>query len=121
MASQVQERVTRASQRFFDAQKELYKALAEQARLELLNQATEDERIVGLTFTTEYEYDDEGGYFRSDTVYPVVNDTDYADFDYEFGDLFQQYGHEALCVLCGVDTESFAGEITIEQARERRF
>lgn len=130
-------RVRAASERFAAAQKELYNALAEQCRLDLIeyidghNKGVDDEysdederqerKIEGLTFESEYQYDDQGGYYLYDSVYPIVDDASVADDLYDFGDFFQGYGHEALCILCGEATDSFSGSIFIDKARERRF
>ena len=121
MSSETQERVSAAIKNFHAAQEELNRSLAESARLLLLEFAEENENIKGLTFESEYQYDDEGGYFLTDSVY-VLSDTGLEEFDDEFSDAFSyEFGHEALAVLCGVSTDSYEGRITIKEARERSF
>ena len=99
------------------------KAAAEVARLTLLKLADEIPGLTGMTFETNYEYDDEGGYFRSLSCYPTFDDEDMeADYDqYEFMDLMNGCGAEPICVLCEAHTDADTGEITIKQAQERRF
>lgn len=97
-------------------------AAAEYARLTLLKLSDEIPGLTGMTFETQYEYDDEGGYFRSLSCYPTFANDEEADYDnYDFIDLMNGFGAEPICVLCGVHTDADAGEITIEQIRERRF
>lgn len=98
-------------------------AAAEVARLTLLKLSDEIPGLTGMTFETQYEYDDEGGYFRTLSCYPTFADDDAeADYDqYDFLDTMNGFGAEPICVLCGVHTDADAGEITIEQARDRRF
>lgn len=123
--------IERARERSAAAHKELSAAMeasrqadAEHLRLAFL--AIVDEfpsKIKGLSFDSEYCYDDEGGYFISDSVYPLEGEctAEVEGWDpYVLEDL-NGWGHEALCVLCGVHTESFAGQITVAEARERRF
>lgn len=98
------------------------KAAAECARLELLRLAGQIPGMNGMTFETSYEYDDEGGYFRTISCYPTFEAGEPADYDqYEFIDLMNGYGPEPICVLCGMYSDADQGEITIEQAKERRF
>jgi hypothetical protein len=111
-----------AYQAFQYASDNANKAAAEVARLELLRLAGEIPGMTGMTFETEYEYDDEGGYFRTLSCYPTFASDSEADFDqYDFIDAMNGFGAEPICVLCDVHTDSAEGEITIEQARERRF
>ena len=97
-------------------------AAAEVARLELLRLSGEIPGMTGMTFETQYEYDDEGGYFRSLSCYPTFASDSEADFDqYDFIDAMNGFGAEPICVLCDVPTDSDQGEITLAQAEERRF
>ena len=77
-----------------------------------------------MTFETNFEYDDEGGYFRTLSCYPTFA-TDEQEADYyadDFLDTMNGFGAEPICVLCGVHTDVWTqGKITIEQARDRRF
>lgn len=94
---------------------------AEVARLTLIEWAEKDKRITGLTFESEYEYDDEGGYFLSVNAYPATDGDALELDDYDFHDNFAQFGHASLAILCGVSPDTMDGEVTVEQARERRF
>lgn len=99
-------------------------AAAEVARLTLLKLAGEMERLTGFRFESEYQYDDEGGYFRSVTVYPAFegDEPDYdSDYPYEFEDEMNSFGSEAIAVLCGLPPEADNGQITIKEAKTRRF
>lgn len=101
-------------------------AWAELARIDLLKFVDEhpEAGIIGLSFETTYEYDDEGGYFPTPSIYPLVGDDadrHEADPEYEFHDMAHAYGHDVLAVLCGVDTDELEGQITVAEARERRF
>lgn len=123
-SAQVQDRVDQAARAYKEAELLLHRALAEQARLALLEFVDSNPAIKGLRFESEYEYDDEGGYFLNDSIYPLVADDQTeieVDPDYEFYDEMQHYGHAALALLCDVPTDSYSGEVTIEQARDRRF
>lgn len=98
------------------------KATAEVARLTLLKLAGENPGMDGMTFETEYEYDDEGGYFRTLSCYPTFEeDQDYDYDDLEFNDLMNTFTPESICVLCDVPSDETTGQITVVQARERRF
>lgn len=116
-------RMNEAYKTFQYAAENANNAAAEVARLNLLKLADEIPGLTGMTFETNYEYDDEGGYFRSLSCYPTFADDDKeADYDqYDFLDTMNGFGAEPICVLCGVHTDSDAGEITMEQVRERRF
>jgi hypothetical protein len=99
------------------------RAWAEVARLELLEFAEESPTVIGLSFESEYEYDDEGGYFLSTSVYPLVNEglADPEWDPYEFSDKFQGYGHNALAMLCAVDPDAREGQVTLAEAQSRNF
>lgn len=106
-----------------EAHRNAIQAEAEVIRLLLLDYAKEHpSKIKGFSFECEYQYDDEGGYFKSNSVYPLVSDctADIID-EYEFTDMLNGYSQEALALVCGVHSDSFSGECTVEQARERRF
>jgi hypothetical protein len=79
--------------------------------------------VKGFTFESEYQYNDEGGYFVSTVVYPVVSECTSVNLedDYELQDTLGSYNREALALLCGVMEDAFAGSCSVEQARERRF
>ena len=98
-------------------------AAAEVARLELLRLSGEIPGMTGMTFESDYEYNDEGGYFRTISCYPTfAEDAEIADFEHwDFIDAMNGFGAEPICVLCDVSTDSGQGEITLAQARERRF
>ena len=99
-----------------------HKAEAEVARLTLLKLADETKGMDGMTFETQYEYDDEGGYFRTLSCYPTFEDDQDGDYDeYEFLDVMNGFTPEAICLLCEVSTDSSVGQITLPQAKERRF
>lgn len=121
--TQAVERMNAAYKAYQYASDNATNAAAEAARLQLLGLADEIPGLTGMTFETQYEYDDEGGYFRTISCYPTfASDDKEADYDqYYFIDLMQGYGAEPICVLCGVFTDAVQGEITLEQARERRF
>ena len=110
-----------------EAQTKALNAWAELARLDLIRLAEENPLIEGMTFESSFEYDDEGGYYRSVNPYPLTSSGEegavYADVDpdWDFHDTFYQYGHEVLCILCGVDEDADSGSITIAEARERSF
>jgi len=109
-----------------EARTNAFNAWAELARLDLLRVAEEKPAITGLRFEAHYEYDDEGGYYMSVTAYPLGADDPDLDEDdldphYEFAETFEQYGHEILCVLCGLTEEASEGQITVAEARERSF
>lgn len=120
-------RIKAASERAIEAQaayevasKNVTAAVAEVARLSLLEYAREHPEVTGLSFESSYEYDDEGGYFLSTSVYPTVADDFWMD-DYELADAVQGFGHAAIALLCGADEDAYEGEVTIAEARERRF
>lgn len=94
-------------------------AAAEAARLTLLKFADKDDDLIGMSFEVNSEYDDEGSYFKCASVYPQFESGE--DVDHEVSDELNAFGPAALCVLCGVHDESWEGEITIAEARERRF
>lgn len=110
-----------------EAQANARNAWAELARLDLLRLAEEEPAIKGMRFESNYEYDDEGGYFMSVNAYPLsdFDDPDVVaddpDPDYVLAETFEQYGHEVLCVLCGVSEDSWEGQVTIVEAKERSF
>lgn len=97
-------------------------AWAELARLDLIRLAEENPAIVGMTFESDFEYDDEGGYYLTVNPYPLTSSGgEDPDPDWDFHDVFYQYGHEVLCVLCGVDEDARSGQITLAEAKERSF
>ena len=113
-------RMNEAWKLFEYARDNAHQAEAEVARLTLLELADQIPGMDGMTFETQYEYDDEGGYFRTISCYPTGDGTE--DYDgYEFLDLMNGFTPAAICVLCGTPTDADAGEITMEQIRERRF
>ena len=79
--------------------------------------------VIGFTFETEYEYDDEGGYYRTANMYPVFADNTPIVDEYDFLDQVRDGASvEAICILCGVDPDDgHEGEVTVAQARERSF
>lgn len=115
-----QQRLTAAWKIHTRAYEEATNAGAELARL-LLIKAGEDEqadpRVAGLRFTTEYCYDDEGGYFDSLSV--ALLDEEESDIDYD-GE-FESIGPEAIRRLCGVAEGADSGQITVAEAQERSF
>lgn len=97
-------------------------AEAEVARLTLLKLSDEIPGLDGMTFETQYEYDDEGGYFRTLSCYPTFEDDQDYDYDeYEFIDLMNSFTPGSICALCGVPEDASVGQITLVQARDRRF
>ena len=102
------------------AHEEANNASAEWARLQLIA-LSEDEQlepaVVGLRFTTEYCYDDEGGYFDSLSV--ALLDAEGDDIDYDSD--FEGVGTDAIRRLCGVPDGADEGSITVAEARERSF
>lgn len=94
--------------------------VAEVARLSLLKLAETMPGLGGLAYSTDYEYDDEGSYFRTVTVYPLEEGS-YGDFDDEFSDDMSAFGVEALALLCGVSEDAVEGQVTLAEAQERRF
>jgi len=106
-----------------EAQRNAYSAEAEVVRLLFLDYASEHPtKIKGFSFESEYQYNDEGGYFISTSVYPCTTEctADIID-DYELTDILGGHSREALALVCGVDEDSFAGECTLQQARDLRF
>lgn len=115
-------RMNEAYKAFQYASDNAHKAEAEVARLNLLKLADEIKGMDGMTFETQYEYDDEGGYFRTLSCYPTFEEDEDVDYDqYEFFDLMNSFTPEAICLLCEVPGDSTVGQVTLVQARERRF
>ena len=118
-----EERANAATKAFQEATTAVNNAWAEHARLTLLKLSEEHPELQGLSFETSYEYDDEGGYYASVSVYPLI-DGDILEIgwnDYELEDEFSGYGHDVIATLCGVHTEQMSGQITLVEARERSF
>ena len=119
------ERMTRAHSTFRTARDEMNAAEAEVLRLQFLAFVDEHPEVTGFTFETEYEYDDEGGYYRTASMYATYEDKvglDEID-GYDFVDAVRDGASiEAICILCGVDPDDgHEGEVTVAEARERRF
>lgn len=116
------DRAVVAQEAYEKASKNVTAAVAEVARLALLEYASTHPEIKGLCFESSYEYDDEGGYYLSTSVYPLVDKGGSPfDDDYELSDAIQGFGHAAIALLCGENEDATEGEVTIEQAKERRF
>jgi hypothetical protein len=99
-------------------------AEAEVARLTFLEYADRyPSKVRGFAFESEYQYNDEGGYFVATSVYPIVTECTSVELtdDYELQDTLGSYNREALALLCGVMEDAFEGECSVERARERRF
>ena len=119
-------RLVMATDAYESARHEQACALSELLRLELLKFSEEHPEVKGLAFETEWCYDDEGGYFMADTVYPLTDGEPgfLAEMDedpYEFSDAMHGFGHTALTMLCGLFPDDTEGQVTVEQAREMRF
>lgn len=117
---EARERMQRAFEAFRTAEEKANEAAAEVARLCLLNLAEERPGIKGLSFESEYQYDDEGGYFQTATTYPLVEEGSTEDFDDVFMDEMN-FDVATLAVLCGVHPDTGEGQITIEEARAKKF
>ena len=117
------ERAEALDQAWRKARTEALNAWAELARLDLIRLAEENPLIGGLTFETSYEYDDEGGYFRTVNTYPLTSGPteEDPDPDWDFHDTFSTYGPEVVCILAGLDEDAEAGQITLAEAKERSF
>ena len=103
-------RMNEAYKSFQYASDNATKAEAEVARLTLLKLAGEIKGLDGMTFETQYEYDDEGGYFRTLSCYPTFEEDEDYDYDeYEFIDLMNGFTPEAICRLCDVPGDSSIG------------
>lgn len=106
------------------AQEEAVKAEAEYLRLCLLGYAETNPSVAGLSYQCEYQYDDEGGYFRTISFYPLVTDGDgyfEGDFDMDFADEWGGFTPESVCLLCGDKSDAWEGQVTLAEARERSF
>lgn len=116
---QAQERLTSAWLANQATHDEAVNASAEWARLRLLEISEQDgdDGPTGLRFSTEYCYDDEGGYFESISV--ALLDAEGEDIDYD--DALESCGPEAIRRLCGCVEGADEGEITVAEARERSF
>lgn len=112
------ERCTRTWTAFTKTKELAERAEAELARLVLLELAAGDSDLRGIKFESHYEYDDEGGYFRTTSVYGLYDENGPVE---AYLEEMEGFSLEALALLCeaGVDTDE--GRVTIEQARERRF
>ena len=94
-------RMNEAYNAFRYASDNAHNAEAEVARLTLLKFADEIPGLDGMTFETQYEYDDEGGYFRTISCYPTFEeDKDYDYDENDFIDLMNGFTAESICVLC---------------------
>lgn len=120
---QAVERMNAAYKAYQSASDGANQAAAEVARLELLRLSGQIPGMTGMTFESDYEYNDEGGYFRTISCYPTFAEgVENADFEqWDFIDVMNGFGAEPICVLCDVLTDSDQGEITLAQAEERRF
>jgi len=106
-----------------EAQRNAYSAEAEVVRLIFLDYASKHPtKVKGFSFESEYQYNDEGGYFVLTSVYPCTTEcsADVID-DYELTDILNGYSREALALVCGESQDSFMGECTVKQARDLRF
>jgi len=112
-----QERLNATGRAFTDAQEAHLNACTEWARLSLIASAALPDGVVGARFSTEYCYDDEGGYF--DTVSVSLLDADGEDIDYDSE--LESCGPEAIRRLCGAPEGADSGQITVAEARERSF
>lgn len=111
------ERMMEAYKVYDKAQQNAWTSEAEVARLRILDLAEQIPGMNGMTFECQYEYDDEGGYFRTISCYPTFED-EAADYDqYDFYDYVNAFNAEAICILCGVPTDAYAGETTLEALR----
>lgn len=114
-------RMTEAYKAYDYAQMNAWTAEAEVARLRLLDLAEQIPGMNGMTFECQYEYDDEGGYFRTISCYPTYETDDPVEDPYDFYDHMNGFNGEAICILCGVPTDSYAGEVSLDALREGRF
>lgn len=96
------------------------RAEAEVVRLVFLEFAAKDSAIQGFCFEYEYEYDVEGGYYLSTSVYPLVDGEEAYDLD-EFSYEMREHGIEAIRLVCGVSEDAVEGRVTVAEARERSF
>ncbi len=103
-----------------EAMRNATQAEAEVVRLTFLDYAARKPKVKGFSFESEYQYNDEGGYFVSTSVYPLVTCNNFDD-DYELMDLLNGYSQGAIAMVCGEHSDQFSGECTVAQAKERRF
>jgi hypothetical protein len=115
--SKALERLNATARAYGEAQEAYLNASAEWARLSLIASAESDGEVCGARFSTEYCYDDEGGYF--DAVSVALVDTDGEDIDYDSE--LESCGPEAIRRLCGCADGADSGAITLAEARERSF
>ena len=127
MATQESESLTQATDRMHVALKASDEAIrvanlaaAEVARLTLLKLADENDDLTGIDFEVTSEYDDEGSYFKTVSVFPQF-DGFREPVDHDISDMLNGFGPTPLCILCGVHDESWEGQVTIAEAREKRF
>jgi hypothetical protein len=113
-----QERLNVTLKASFDASQNAAAAAAEWARLALLEVVDQYPQVVRFTFGVGYEYDDEGGYFPSVSIYP-----EYADGDHNFEvedemiEIENSLDPDAVAILAGPDL----GPRTIAELREVSF
>jgi len=113
------ERMNDNWQHFRVAEENAFKATAEVARLSFLRFVDANPEVTEMVIDVEFNYDDEGGYYRSVSCYTGVQEIDDG---YDFYEEMSSFRPEALCILCGLAPDwTGDGKITVQEARERRF
>ena len=121
-ASEANARANDAWSAFMEARKVAYIASAEAMR-HWLREEVDDVKtnhgidVVGLRFSTEFVYNDEGGYFESVSV--ALLDGEEGDIDYS--DVLESYGPEVVRVFFGCSPEEESGTMTLEEAEKVVF
>lgn len=117
-----EERMREAAKAYHAAREASLNAGAEAARLHFIALAHDTDEgsipVAGFRFTTEYCYDDEGGYFDSINVMLVDSNGDDIDYD---DSCIEPFGPEVIRRLCGCSEDADQGEITVAEAREKSF
>jgi hypothetical protein len=111
------ERLTMATAVASDAMVAETAARAEWARVSLLSLAEKHPKIVGFNFETEWEYDDEGGYFPTTSIY-VTFEENTLEAEYDVEDAVVELQHSVTHEV----VEMHLGEtMTIQELKEVKF